>query len=149
MVLRKTIAALALCALASSAMCTPNALAHTEAVTTYQVNQQSHVTMQSARNPKRTTPKTTSSELPTADVVLTQNTTLSENTILPGGTVLPNQTVLPAGTKFSNGRVLLTTVTLQGPVKLEESITVPAGTELQNGTALPAEEIIPGTQSFG
>lgn len=148
MISGKFMVALALCALASIAVFTPNALAHTNVGAMYQVNQRSLVAMQSARNPKRTTPKTTNTELPTPDVILTEEVTLQENTILPAGTVLLSQQVLPAGTKFSDGRVLLSNVTLQGPVKLNESITVPAGTQLLVGTALPIEEIIPGTESF-
>lgn len=147
MISGKSIVALVLCALASLAVFTPNALAHTDEVSTYQVNQRSFVTAQSAGDP-RTTPKTTSSELPTPDVILTEEVTLQENTILPEGTVLLNNQQLPAGTKFSNGRVLLATLTLQSPVKLDQSITVPAGTQLQQGTALPIEETVPGTKSF-
>ena len=145
--LRKPLVILILCVLASLAIFTPRASAHTDMAATYQVNQRSLVAMQSARDP-RTVPKTRSSELPTPDVVLTEELTLQENTILPEGTVLLNNQILPAGTKFSNGRVLLTTVTLQGPVKLENSITVPAGTQLLSGTALPVDEVVPGTKSF-
>jgi hypothetical protein len=147
MMLHKALVVLISCVLASLAIFIPKASAHTDIAIIHQVNQRSLVTMQSARNP-RTTPKTTNSELPTPDVILTEEVTLQNNTILPEGTVLLNNQQLPAGTKFSNGRVLLTTVTLQGPVKLQDSITVPAGTQLQSGTALPIEEVIPGTQSF-
>ena len=145
MVLRKPIVALALCALASSAMCTPNALAHAGVA---HVSHSSHITVRPAADPPSTTPATASSTLPIPDVTLTNNTTLTENTILPAGTILLAQTVLPAGTILANGTALLTSVTLQGPVKLDHSITVPAGTELAAGTVLPIDTIIPGAPSF-
>ena len=141
MMLSKSIVALVLCALASLAMGVPNALAHTDAVTAHQV------TMQSVGDP-RTTPKSTSSNLPLPVVTLSNDTTLSVNTILPEGTVLLNNQTLPAGTKFSNGRVLQASLTLQSPVALDQSITVPAGTRLLGGTGLPVDEVIPGTKSI-
>jgi hypothetical protein len=141
MMLHRPIVALVLGVLMSAAIFTPNALAHTDAVTAHQV------TAQSARDPK-TTPKSTSSNLPLPVLTLTSDTTLSVNTILPEGTVLLNTQILPAGTKFSNGRVLQATLTLQSPVTLDQSITVPAGTRLLGGTGLPVDEIIPGTDSI-
>lgn len=145
MILRKSIVALALGVLASTAVFTPNALANERAVTIHNVNQSNE---QFSEFSKRTTPRTSRSKAPSPDVILTNNTTVTDTTTLPEGTVLISGTVLPAGTKLSNGTTLLTSVTLQGPVKLQHEITVPAGTQLLANSAIPVGTVLPGTPSI-
>ena len=147
MILRKHIVALALGALASTVVFTPDVLAHERLVIIHH-GSHVHITEHFRGSTKRTTPQSTSSELPTTDLVLTQATTLTNNTKLPAGTVLPAQTNLPIGTELSNGTILIAPVTLQGPVKLKNEIILPAGAVLQANTALPTDTVLPGIPSI-
>jgi hypothetical protein len=148
MILRKPIVALALGVLVSTAVFTPNALAHERVVTSHHFRHTNNFNEEFRGSSRRTTPRTSRAKTPIPDVILTNNTTLTDTTILPAGTVLLAQTVLPAGTRLSNGTTLLTSVTLQSPVKLQHAIAVPAGTQLQANTALPVGTVLPSTPSL-